>query len=92
MLRPCLTISSSELIIRISRFSSSITPRATTSSNLSRSCRPLHPNVRRLANPLRPFNYSALVNSALPHVNTPFVLMLNDDITVIDPDWLRALG
>jgi GT2 family glycosyltransferase len=52
---------------------------------------PLHPNVRRLANPLRPFNYSALVNSALPHVNTPFVLMLNDDITVIDPDWLRAL-
>ncbi|MBW3632377.1 MAG: glycosyltransferase family 2 protein [Chloroflexi bacterium] len=52
---------------------------------------PRHPHVRRLANPLRPFNYSALVNSALPHVTTPFVLMLNDDITVIDPDWLGAM-
>jgi O-antigen biosynthesis protein len=50
-----------------------------------------HPNVRRVANPLQPFNYSALVNSALPHITTPFVLMLNDDITVIDPGWLRAL-
>ncbi len=50
-----------------------------------------HPNVRRLDNPLQPFNYSALVNSALPHVTTPFVLMLNDDIRVIDPGWLRAM-
>jgi GT2 family glycosyltransferase len=50
-----------------------------------------HPGVRRLANPLQPFNYSALVNSALPHVTSPFVLMLNDDITVIDPGWLRAM-
>jgi GT2 family glycosyltransferase len=32
-----------------------------------------------------------LVNSAIPHVTTPFVLMLNDDITAIDPDWLRAM-
>src|ERR671920_404473 len=50
-----------------------------------------HSNLRRLANPLQPFNYSALVNSALPHVTSPFVLMLNDDITVIDPSWLRAM-
>ncbi len=47
--------------------------------------------LRRLINPLEPFNYSALVNSALPYVTTPFVLMLNDDITTIDPGWLRAL-
>ena len=39
----------------------------------------------------QPFNYSALVNSAIPHVTTPFVLMLNDDITVIEPGWLRAM-
>ncbi len=52
---------------------------------------PRHPNLRRLDNPLQPFNYSALVNSALPHVTTPFVLMLNDDIRVIDPGWLRAM-
>jgi GT2 family glycosyltransferase len=50
-----------------------------------------HPGVRRLANSLQPFNYSALVNSALPHITSPFVLMLNDDITVIDPGWLRAM-
>src|SRR5215203_3527922 len=52
---------------------------------------PRFPGLRRLANPLAPFNYSALVNSAIPHVTTPFVLMLNDDITAIDPDWLRAM-
>ena len=49
------------------------------------------PGLRRLGNPLEPFNYSALVNSAIPHVATPFVLMLNDDITAIDPGWLQAL-
>ena len=52
---------------------------------------PRFPGLRRLANPLAPFNYSALVNSAIPHVTTPFVLMLNDDITAIDPGWLRAM-
>ena len=52
---------------------------------------PRHPNVRRMVNSLQPFNYSALVNSALPHVTTPFVLMLNDDIRVIDPGWLQAM-
>ena len=49
------------------------------------------PGLRRLVNPLAPFNYSALVNSAIPHVTTPFVLMLNDDITAIEPGWLRAM-
>jgi O-antigen biosynthesis protein len=52
---------------------------------------PRVPGLRRVANPMTPFNYSALVNSAIPHVKTPFVLMLNDDITVIDPGWLRAM-
>jgi GT2 family glycosyltransferase len=52
---------------------------------------PQVPGLRRLANPLTPFNYSALVNSAIPHVTTPLVLMLNDDTTTIDPGWLRAM-
>jgi O-antigen biosynthesis protein len=52
---------------------------------------PRVPGLRRFANPLTPFNYSALVNSAIPHVTTPLVLMLNDDTTVIDPGWLRAM-
>jgi GT2 family glycosyltransferase len=47
--------------------------------------------LRLLANPLEPFNYSALVNSAIPHVTTALILMLNDDVTVIDPGWLHAL-
>lgn len=49
------------------------------------------PNVRRIVDDRKPFNYSALINAAIPHVETPLVLMLNDDITVIDPDWLTAM-
>jgi GT2 family glycosyltransferase len=52
---------------------------------------PRFPGLRRLANPIAPFNYSALVNSAIPHVTSPLVLMLNDDITTIDPGWLQAM-
>ncbi|MCA9880845.1 MAG: glycosyltransferase, partial [Thermomicrobiales bacterium] len=50
-----------------------------------------HPNVRRIVDDRKPFNYSALINAAIPHVKTPLILMLNDDITVIDPGWLTAM-
>ncbi|MDQ2653132.1 MAG: glycosyltransferase, partial [Chloroflexota bacterium] len=50
-----------------------------------------YPNVRRIVDDRKPFNYSALINASIPHVETPLVLMLNDDITVIDPDWLTAM-
>jgi GT2 family glycosyltransferase len=50
-----------------------------------------YPNVRRVVDNRKPFNYSALINASIPHVATPLVLMLNDDITVIDPDWLTAM-
>ncbi len=50
-----------------------------------------YPNVHRVPDSRKPFNFSALVNAAIPHVATPYVLMLNDDITVIDPDWLLAM-
>ncbi len=49
------------------------------------------PNVRRIVDDQKPFNYSALINAAIPHVETPLILMLNDDITVIEPDWLTAM-
>lgn len=52
---------------------------------------PEHPNVRRIVDNRTPFNYSALINAAVPHVTTPYVLVFNDDITVIDPDWLLAM-
>ena len=48
-------------------------------------------NIRRVTDDRRPFNYSALINAAVPLTSTPFILMLNDDITVIDPDWLTAM-
>jgi GT2 family glycosyltransferase len=50
-----------------------------------------YPNVRRIVDDRKPFNYSALINSSIPHVDNPLILMLNDDITVIDPDWLTAM-
>jgi O-antigen biosynthesis protein len=40
---------------------------------------------------LKPFNYSAVNNSAVSAVETPYVVLLNDDITVIAPDWIEAM-
>lgn len=50
-----------------------------------------HDNIRRITDNRTPFNYSALINGAIPYVTTPLILMLNDDITVIDPGWLKAM-
>jgi GT2 family glycosyltransferase len=52
---------------------------------------PRYPNVRRVVDNRKPFNYPALINDAIPSITTPYVLMLNDDITVIDPGWLSAM-
>jgi GT2 family glycosyltransferase len=52
---------------------------------------PRHPNVRRIVNDTKPFNYPALVNAGVAQATTPYLLMLNDDITVIEPGWLRAM-
>jgi O-antigen biosynthesis protein len=52
---------------------------------------PHHPNVRRIVDDRKPFNFPGLINNAVAQVTTPYVLMLNDDITVIDPGWLRAM-
>src|SRR5262249_42691645 len=40
---------------------------------------------------LKPFNYPALNNYALQFVETPYLVLLNDDITVITPDRVDAL-
>ena len=40
---------------------------------------------------LKPFNYSAINNSAVSLVDTPYVVLLNDDVTVITPDWVEAM-
>ncbi|HVU16325.1 MAG TPA: glycosyltransferase [Candidatus Didemnitutus sp.] len=38
-----------------------------------------------------PFNYSRLVNAALPHVDTPLILHLNNDVNVLEAGWLEEL-
>jgi len=50
-----------------------------------------HPEIVRVPIDLQPFNFSALVNAAIPHITEPYTLMLNDDITVISPDWIEAM-
>jgi GT2 family glycosyltransferase len=37
------------------------------------------------------FNYSALMNIGRAHAEAPHILMLNNDITVVTPDWIEAL-
>ncbi|MBI2513712.1 MAG: glycosyltransferase [Opitutae bacterium] len=39
-----------------------------------------------------PFNYSRLVNAALPHIDTPLVLHLNNDIDALEPGWLEEMA
>gem|GEM_PF-2401809 len=38
-----------------------------------------------------PFNFNALNNYAISHSNADFVCMLNNDITVIEPEWLSEM-
>ncbi len=39
----------------------------------------------------RQFNYSVINNEAARHCQSPILLFLNDDTSVIDPGWLQAL-
>ncbi len=39
----------------------------------------------------KPFNFSAINNFAVHHSRNEYVLLLNNDTEVIDPDWLSAL-
>ena len=47
--------------------------------------------VVRPADVHAPFNYSHLVNLALPHIDTPLVLHLNNDVNALEPGWLEEL-
>ncbi|HKB57091.1 MAG TPA: glycosyltransferase, partial [Lacunisphaera sp.] len=39
-----------------------------------------------------PFNYSHLVNLALPHLDTPLVVHLNNDVNALEPGWLEEMA
>jgi len=47
--------------------------------------------LRREVLQLKPFNFSALINHAIGLVETPYVLLLNDDVTVVTPGWIEAM-
>jgi O-antigen biosynthesis protein len=40
----------------------------------------------------KPFNYSQINNEAARHCQSPLLLFLNDDTTVIAPGWLEAMA
>lgn len=51
-------------------------------------CRVVRPDV----DPMQPFNYSRLVNTALPHLDTPLVLHLNNDVDALRLGWVEAMA
>ena len=44
------------------------------------------------ADPQAPFNYSKLVNTALPHIDTPLILHLNNDVNALEQGWLEEMA
>jgi len=48
--------------------------------------------VVRPADRAAPFNYSHLVNLARPHLDTPLVLHLNNDVNALEPGWLEEMA
>jgi GT2 family glycosyltransferase len=50
-----------------------------------------HANLRYIDWRHKPFNYSAINNTAARECTSPVLLFLNDDTTVIEPGWLEAM-
>jgi glycosyltransferase involved in cell wall biosynthesis/GT2 family glycosyltransferase len=48
--------------------------------------------VLRAGDPLRPFNYSRLVNAGTAAVETPLVLHFNNDVDALEPGWLEDMA
>ncbi|WP_221032939.1 glycosyltransferase [Actomonas aquatica] len=51
-------------------------------------CRVIQPQV----DPQQPFNYSRLVNAALPYIDTPLILHLNNDVDALRPGWIEEMA
>jgi len=49
------------------------------------------PPYRTVIRDARPFNFSALNNAAVQSVQTPYLVFMNNDIEVTQPDWLCRL-
>lgn len=55
------------------------------------SLRPRSSDVRYLRFSHKPFNYSAINNYAVQQTDASYLLLLNDDTTVVEKGWLEAL-
>ncbi|GAB5560387.1 MAG: hypothetical protein SynsKO_20340 [Synoicihabitans sp.] len=51
-------------------------------------CRVIQPDI----DPQKPFNYSRLVNAALPFIDTPLILHLNNDVDALKPGWIEEMA
>lgn len=60
-------------------------------ASLSKAFAHRHPHLRYERLGLKPFNFSAIVNHGVALVDTPYLILLNDDITVVTPDWIDAM-
>jgi len=49
------------------------------------------PNLRYIDSREQPFNFSAINNAAAHQCDSPVLLFLNDDTSVIAPGWLEAM-
>ncbi|MBV8812158.1 MAG: glycosyltransferase family 2 protein [Acidobacteriaceae bacterium] len=59
--------------------------------SLVQSYRRHHANVRYIDWRHKPFNYSEMNNTAARQCDSPVLLFLNDDTSVIMPEWLEAM-
>jgi len=62
-----------------------------TIERLVREFQPAHANLRYRDVRERPFNFSAINNAAARECDSPVLLFLNDDTSVIAPEWLEAM-
>jgi O-antigen biosynthesis protein len=58
---------------------------------LVREFQPAHANLRYRDARGKPFNFSAINNAAARECDSPALLFLNDDTSVIAPEWLEAM-
>jgi O-antigen biosynthesis protein len=63
----------------------------TAIEKLVRGFQATQPDLRYIDWRNKPFNYSAINNAAAKECQSPILLFLNDDTSVIEPGWLEAM-
>ena len=50
-----------------------------------------HDNIKIVKMDIKGFNYSKIVNYGVEHSNGKYIVMLNNDIEILKPDWLEQM-